>query len=208
MTTMASVALAPLAFLVTNADTFVFMAALSATTDRRRAVELMAGQFVGFVIVLVCVLALSAGLATVSMTWLGLFGLLPLAIGIRALRDGRRDPPAAGGDGGRGRAGTGSAAGSVVAVGAAVVGHGADNIAVLVPYFRTLTTIAVVATCMLFVVCDVVLCVAAFAVGAERHVRGVADHLGALVVPVIYIIVGLVVMGQALADAVWCRTAR
>lgn len=202
MTPAASVAVAPLAFALTNVDTFVFMAALSATTHRRRAAELMVGQFAGFVFVLAAVLVLSAGVATVPTTWLGLFGLFPLAIGIRALRAGRRDPPATAGDHGGGGGATGPGRGSAIAVAAAVIGAGADNIAVLVPYFRTLNAPEVVVVCLVFVICDIVLCAAALAVGAQHHVRRAADHLGALVVPVIYIVIGLVVIGQALAAAI------
>lgn len=120
---------AVLVFAATNLDDVFLLLAFFA--DRRhRASHVVAGQYAGIAALFVSSAAASLVSLVVQPRWLGLLGLIPLALGIRALvgkDDGDDDPPPAG----RGS--------TIMAVAAITIANGGDNIGVYIPLFATLS---------------------------------------------------------------------
>ena len=104
--------------------TLLFVAARS--TGRPRAWQIVLGQYAGIAVLVGASAVVAAGLLVVPDPWTGLLGLLPVALGVRALlrRDDDEESP-------------GVVTGTIGVAGVTIA-NGADNIAVYVPVFRTL----------------------------------------------------------------------
>src|SRR5688572_3031895 len=137
------------AFVSTNIDDIVLlMLWFSQTGGAFRRRHVVAGQYLGFGVLLVASLLGYLGALVVPREWLGLLGFAPIALGIRrllALRhaDGEpaqeQRPPEVTPPGGL--AGLlGPQAGGVAAV---TVANGGDNIAIYVPLLATQRPVAV-----------------------------------------------------------------
>ena len=175
-------------FAGTNVDdlivlTVLFLAARAA--GRPRPWQIWAGQYAG-ITVLVTVSALAAlGLALVPDEWVGLLGLVPIALGIRGLIGAARggdddDSPVA--------------AGNALAVAGVTIANGADNIAVYTPMFRTLGAGGSVVVVLVFAVLIAVWCAAASWLGSHRRIIDLVRRHGHWLVPLVFITIGLVIL--------------
>jgi cadmium resistance protein CadD (predicted permease) len=175
-------------FAGTNVDdllvlTVLFLAAR--TSGRPRPWQIWAGQYAGIgVLVLVSALA-ALGLTIVPDRWVGLLGLIPLALGVRGLIGAARRGP---GDE------TPVVAGHALAVAGVTIANGADNIAVYTPLFRTIGVTGSLVTAAVFAVLVAVWCGAASWLGSHRRVIAVVDRYGHWLVPLVFIAIGLVIL--------------
>jgi cadmium resistance transport/sequestration family protein len=177
-------------FAGTNVDdllvlTVLFLAARA--SGRPRPWQVWAGQYAGIgVLVLVSVLA-ALGLTLVPDRWVGLLGLVPIALGVRGLiaavrrQDDEESPVVAG---------------NLLAVAGVTIANGADNIAVYTPLFRTIGAGATVTTIVVFAVLVAVWCLAASWLGSHRRVIAVVERYGHWLVPIVFIVIGAVIVAD------------
>jgi cadmium resistance transport/sequestration family protein len=178
-------------FAGTNVDDLVVLTVLflAAHADGRpRPWQIWAGQYAGIgLLVLVSVLA-ALGLAIVPDRWVGLLGLVPVALGVRGLisairgRDDGEPPVVAGG---------------VVPVAGITIANGADNIAVYTPAFRTLGVTGTAVVVAVFAVLVAVWCAAAAWLGSHRRVIAVVERHGHWLVPLVFIAIGVVIIAES-----------
>jgi cadmium resistance transport/sequestration family protein len=176
-------------FAGTNVDdiivlTVLFLAARAA--GRPRPGQIWAGQYAG-IAVLVAVSGLAAlGLALVPDEWVGLLGLVPVALGVRGLvgtlRGGGDDDEAP------------VAAGNALAGAGVTIANGADNIAVYTPMFRTLGAGGSVVVVLVFAVLIAVWCAAASWLGSHQRIINLVRRYGHWLVPLVFITIGLVIL--------------
>lgn len=170
-------------FVVTNVDDFVLLTTLFVTvghggpTNRR----IVSGQYLGLGLLVGFSLAVATGLATVPSRWIGLFGLVPIALGVRAILMARRSEP----EDGHVPALTG-----VFGVVALTVADGADNVSVYIPLFRQAGPGATTTYIIVFAVLVGVWCVAAHALAHRRSLVVVVQRTGHWLVPLLYIAIG------------------
>lgn len=103
--------------------TLFFVAAR--TTGRPRPWQIVAGQYLGIGALALASAVVAAGLLVVPDPWTGLLGLLPIALGVRALRASDDDV-------------TPAVVTGTLGVAGVTIANGADNVAVYVPVFRAL----------------------------------------------------------------------
>jgi cadmium resistance transport/sequestration family protein len=175
-------------FAGTNVDdllvlTVLFLAARASGRPRRW--QIWAGQYAGIgVLVAVSVLA-ALGLTLVPDRWVGLLGLVPLALGVRGLigafrrADGDEAPVVATG---------------ALAVAGVTIANGADNIAVYTPLFRTIGAGPSAVTIAVFAVLVAVWCAAASWLGSHRRVVAIVERYGHWLVPLVFITIGVVIL--------------
>ena len=172
-------------FAGTNVDDIIVLTVLflaARASGRPRRWQIWVGQYAG-IAVLVAVSALAAlGLALVPDEWVGLLGLVPVALGIRGLLSGGGDdgPPVA--------------AGNALAVAGVTIANGADNIAVYTPMFRTLGAAGSVVVVLVFAVLIAVWCAAASWLGSHRRIIELVRRGGHRLVPLVFIAIGLVIL--------------
>ncbi|WP_230687246.1 cadmium resistance transporter [Catellatospora vulcania] len=176
-------------FAGTNVDDLIVLTVLflsSRTTGRPRRWEIWTGQYTG-IAALVGVSALAAaGLTVVPDRWVGLLGLIPLLLGVRALIQTLRSR----GDGGPAPA----VATTALAVAGVTVANGADNIAVYTPVFRTVGVTDSLVTVAVFAVLVAVWCAAAAWLGAHPRVVAFIERYGHWLVPAVFIAIGLLIL--------------
>lgn len=175
------------AFVGTNIDDFVvlLLIALSAPAEGVRVWQVVGGQYLGFAALVAISLAGGAVLREVPVQWVGLFGLIPIALGIRELLRMRRPEP---------EAGETLRADNAPAVALLTIANGGDNVSVYVLLFRHLDLAGTALTLAMFAVLVAVWCAAALLLGRyARLVPGVV-RVGRRVSPCLFIAIGLIVV--------------
>ncbi len=179
-------------FAGTNVDDIIVLTVLflaARASGRPRPWQIWAGQYAG-IAVLVAVSALAAlGLTVVPDRWVGLLGLVPLALGVRGLIGACR--------GGGSEDEAPVAAGNAFAVAGVTIANGADNIAVYTPMFRTLGVSDSVVVVLVFAVLIAVWCAAASWLGSHRRIIDLVRRYGHRLVPLVFIAIGLVILLQS-----------
>ncbi|OZV81046.1 cadmium transporter [Micromonospora echinospora] len=175
---------AAVVFAATNVDDIVVLTVLfvaARTTGRPRRWQIVAGQYAG-IAALVGVAAIAAvGLLVVPEPWTGLLGLLPVALGVRALlrRDDDEAPAVVGG---------------MAGVAGVTIANGADNIAVYVPVFRTLAPAEALVFLLVFVAGIGLWCAVGARLGGHPRVVRLVERTGHWLVPVIFMAIGVVIL--------------
>ncbi|MEV1145309.1 cadmium resistance transporter [Micromonospora sp. NPDC049799] len=175
---------AALVFAATDIDdivvlTLFFVAARN--TGRPRTWEIVAGQYLGIAALVLASAVVAAGLLVVPDPWTGLLGLLPIALGVRALRHSDDDEAPAVVTGALGVAGV-------------TIANGADNVAVYVPVFRALGPADSAVFVLVFVVLVALWCAAGAWLGGHPRVTRAVEKAGHRLVPAIFIAIGVVIL--------------
>jgi cadmium resistance protein CadD (predicted permease) len=212
----ADLAVAAAAFIGTNVDNCLVTTAMVAGAPVERAHRIAAGQVAGFVVIVAAAVAAAVVLFEFSTAVVGLLGLVPLAIGLRGLwalrrgagrEPGTAPPPAVAAartgrvtrrrGGGRGRAVDRAVGRSFTAAALVTIAAGGDNLAVYIPLFRVggLTNVAAIAA--VFVVGEAGLTALILWGGRHARARTVMGRVGHIAVPVLFCVLGVVVMVQA-----------
>ncbi|MEU6075321.1 cadmium resistance transporter [Micromonospora sp. NPDC047074] len=171
-------------FAATNLDdiivlTLFFVAAR--TTGRPRTWQIVAGQYLGIGALALASAVVAAGLLVVPEPWTGLLGLLPIALGVRALLDREADDAPA-------------VVGSTLGVAGVTIANGADNIAVYVPVFRSLGPLDIVVFLLVFVVLVAVWCAAGAWLGGHPRVVRLVGRVGHWLVPAVFVAIGAIIL--------------
>lgn len=176
-------------FAGTNVDDLIVLTVLflsSRATGRPRRWEIWTGQYTGIAALVGASALVAAGLAVVPDRWIGLLGLIPLLLGVRALIQTLRS----GGDGGPPPA----VATTALAVTGVTIANGADNIAVYTPVFRTIGVTDSLITGAVFAALVAVWCAAAARLGAHPRIVTLIERYGHWLVPAVFIAIGLLIL--------------
>ncbi|MCG5435270.1 cadmium resistance transporter [Micromonospora foliorum] len=175
---------AAVVFAATDIDDIVILTLFfvaARTTGQPRTWEIVAGQYLGIGALALASAVIAGGLLVVPDPWTGLLGLLPIALGVRALRGSGDDEAPAVVTGALGVAGV-------------TIANGADNVAVYVPVFRALGVADSAVFLLVFVLLIALWCVAGAWLGGHRRVVRLVERAGAWLVPTIFIAIGLVIL--------------
>ena len=172
-------------FAVTNLDDLVVLTVLdgSKQVDRR---QLVGGQYLG-ILALVAISGVAAlGLVIVPDRWVGLLGVIPLALGVRGLLDHSTHGPVM--------------VKTTLGVAGITIANGADNVSVYTPIFRqegwgrSLVYLAV------FAVLVAVWIAAAVYLASRQTIAGILDRWGHRIVPIVFILIGATLILGAVRD--------
>ena len=174
-------------FAGTDVDDIIVLTVLflaGRVAGRPTKVHVIVGQYLG-IAALVAVSAIAAvGLLIVPQRWIGLLGLVPIALGIRGLvaaaTDRDSDTPVA--------------AAGVLSVAAVTVANGADNLSVFIPLFRTIGLGDSLLTVAVFAVMVAVWLAAAFWLGSHTRVVALVERFGHWLVPVVFVAIGALIL--------------
>lgn len=181
---VATIATAVGMFVGTNIDDIIVLTVLflaARASGRPRPWQIWCGQCAGIaVLVLVSVLA-ALGLTVVPDSWVGLLGLVPLALGVRGLVAAIR----ANDDGAKPTVASG-----LISVAGVTIANGADNISVYTPVFRTIGVGPTVVTIGVFAVGVALWCLAGSWLGSHKKVIEIVERYGQWLVPAVFIAIG------------------
>ena len=179
-------------FLATNIDDMIVLSlffSLGAGTPGATG-KILAGQYLGFGGILAASILASLGAATfLPETAIAYFGLIPLTLGLRAAWKAWRGEDDDGDE-------EKSAAKriSVWTVAGVTFANGGDNIGIYVPVFVTMSTGAVVAYSIVFLVLVAVLVLLAKFVATRRPVARLLERWDHVLFPLVLIGLGVVIL--------------
>lgn len=173
-------------------DIFLTMAFFSDARLNARSVVI--GKFAGIGALTLASVAAAACTLAVPPEWVALLGLVPLALGIKALAELRAGGTDAAGDGIE--AAPRSMAAQVLSVAGVTAANGGDNIGVYVPVFaRDLS--AVPAYAATFAAMTVVWCAGGYLLVSHRLVAGTMRRVMKPLLPFVLIALGLWILSDA-----------
>lgn len=180
-------------FVATNIDDIVVLTVLFLASSRGkpRPWQIVAGQYLGFITLVVISVVAALGLTIVPDEWVGFLGLIPLGIGIwtlvRGLRRNGDDDDDDDDDSKITAVGLWGVAGITIA-------NGADNISLYTPIFRTSTPGDVAIMIVVFLILVAVWCAAGRLIGTHKAVTETLERVEHWLVPVVFISLGLFIL--------------
>lgn len=182
-------------FVATNLDDIVILTVLFAVaargTSRLRGWQIVAGQYLGLITLIAVSFLAALGLTIVPDEWVGLLGLIPLAIGVLALvrtLRGKDDDD---------EAESALKAVGLLGVAGITIANGGDNIAIYTPVFRTMPTTDALVTIAVFLVLLAGWCLLARAIGSNEKVTEALEKVEHWLVPVVFIGLGLFILVES-----------
>src|SRR5206468_4432124 len=167
------------AFSATNIDDIVFLTIFFSQASRRWKV--VVGQYLGFTALVVISLIGFFGGQVLPHEWLRLFGLAPIAIGIKKLFVKR--------DGNTQRANTGT-----LDVATVTFVNGADNIGIYTPLFAISDAPRIIVLIAVLYLLLAVWCVAGYLIHRQEAVAYTLQRWGHRIVPVVLIALGIYIL--------------
>ena len=178
-------------FIATNLDDLTVLSLLfaaSALSKKPTTRQIVLGQFLGLLLLVVVSVAVAAGLAAVPRAWIGLLGLVPITIGLVGLvqfaRTRTDSLPA------MPRLRTAG----MVGVTGLMLANGGDNVAVYAVWFRTTPLPDAILTVAVFTVMLAIWCALGRLVGKNQHTTRVLAAVGHWLIPLIFLTIGVVIV--------------
>ena len=186
----AVVGLAAGAFAGTNIDNAAVTVAMIAAAPAQRAKRIALGQVIGFVLLVIGAIGMAVLLFEIPTRIIGLFGLVPLILGLRGLLLLRHAE-------GRSRVASRAIGSGVVAATVITIGAGGDNLAVYIPLFRVAGFAGTAASLLVFAVGEVLLTLFVLRAGRHPRVRHAVTAIGVFAAPILYCAIGILVLVEA-----------
>jgi cadmium resistance protein CadD (predicted permease) len=176
------------AFMGTNIDDFVvlLLLILGMPLDKIRRWQIVTGQYLGFCALLVISACGALALRTVSENWVGLLGVVPLALGIRGFIQAAHSSDAT--------SKTPIIASNITKVAIVTVANGGDNISVYVLLFRQLNMNDIAVTILVFLVSLGGLCMAALVIGQNVQIIPGIVRSNKWLTPTVFVTIGAFVL--------------
>jgi cadmium resistance transport/sequestration family protein len=186
----ATIATAAGVFAATNIDDIIVLTVLflaCRATGKPRPWQIWTGQYAGIAALIAASAAAAAGLTIVPDKWVGLLGLIPLALGIRGLITTLRTHNS-------GEDHDTVVATNALAVAGVTIANGADNISVYTPLFRTIGLNSTLVTIGVFAVLVAGWCLAGSLLASHPKVIAVVERYGHWIVPIVFMAIGGVII--------------
>ncbi|HEY4018645.1 MAG TPA: cadmium resistance transporter [Pseudonocardiaceae bacterium] len=183
---LAIIATAAGVFIGSNVDDLIVLIVLflSARAGKLPVSRIVAGQYLGYGILVAGSIVIALGLAAVPQRWVGLVGFVPLTLGlwglVGAVRNGPEHQPIL--------------ARRLWAIAALTVANGSDDLSVYAPLLRTNTVADDVLIVLVLLISVALLCAIAWWLGTRRRVIKTLKHFGHWVVPLVFIAIGVLVI--------------
>ena len=180
---------AALAFAGTNTDDiFILMILYAQAEDRRGTMSVTAGQFLGLGILTAVSMLAALGTQLFLAEYVHLLGLVPLALGIRALPLWHREEEKGEAKHYAGR--------QISAVSTALItaANGADNLSVYIPLFSQYSLSDFLLTLFVFALMTALWCRLGSSAADHPYVRKVLVRYKHIIVPAVLIVLGLLIL--------------
>ena len=183
---LAIVATAAGVFIGSNIDDLIVLIVLFLAARRGKlpGSRIVAGQYLGYGLLVAGSIVIALGLAAVPQRWVGVVGFVPLGLGLwgllGAIRHGPEHQPVL--------------ARRLWAIAALSIANGSDDLSVYAPLLRTNSVGDDVLIVLVFLVMVALWCVLAWWLGTRRRVIRTLKQFGHWLVPLVFIAIGIVVI--------------
>lgn len=179
-------------FAATNLDDIFVLVGFYAT-GKIAVRQVVAGQYIGIGLLVGVSLIAALVALVIPPAWLGLLGLAPIALGIKALVDRSKPEDEAE----EATSTRGSAFGHMMSVAAVTIANGGDNIGVYTPMFATQPVSTTAITLTVFAIMTAVWCFAGYWMVHHPLVGAPIRRWGPRVTPFVLIALGLCILYEA-----------
>lgn len=191
---------AALTFAATNVDDLLILVLLFSQAGAGFGrLHVVAGQTLGFAALVLASLALGiVGAIVIPDAWLGLLGLVPIALGVKQLldRDDDEEVEAAEALAGDGRRKL--LAAPTFQVAALTIANGGDNVGVYVPLFARSSPAEIFGTLAVFFALMGLLLVFGYRLTRQPRVAALTARYGHALMPVVLILLGVAIILESL----------
>jgi cadmium resistance protein CadD (predicted permease) len=191
MENLATVGLAAVLFVATNLDDVLVLLGFFADPDFR-ARHIVIGQYLGIGALVLVSLTASLVSLVLAPAYVGLLGLLPIAIGAKQLFDLQ-----SGGDADESGERRHANVGKILAVAGITIANGGDNIGAYTPVFATASLAAVIIITVTFAALTALWVLAARWLVIHPRLGAPIRRYGHIVTPVVLIGIGIFVLYEA-----------
>ncbi|MBW4536033.1 MAG: cadmium resistance transporter [Pleurocapsa minor HA4230-MV1] len=184
------------AFIATNIDDIlILMLFFSQTNSSFRRQHIVVGQYLGFIALVIASLPGFFGGLIIPRAWIGLLGILPIALGIVSLVNNKEDEPEI-------QTVSDTAAKNLFViiapqtykVAAVTFANGGDNIGIYVPLFASSNLAELAVICLTFLVLIGVWCYVAYRLTRHRAIAHILTKYGERIVPFVLIGLGIYIL--------------
>lgn len=185
------------AFIATNVDDIlILMLFFSQTNSSFRRQHIIVGQYLGFIALVIASLPGFFGGLIIPRAWIGLLGILPMAIGISNLINSQKNEPEIQtvSDSNTAKSLLVVIAPQTYKVAAVTFANGGDNIGIYVPLFANSNLAELAVICLTFLVLIGVWCYVAYRLTRHKAIAGILTKYGERVVPFILIGLGIYIL--------------
>lgn len=176
-------------FVSTSIDDLVLLILFhSQARTRAQRLSILAGQ-IGGIGILVGISLLGSYLASRMLEgWvIGLLGIIPIILGIKAMLSREEDKEASI------NAGRKSLLATVTLV---TIASGGDNLGIYIPWFATLDEAALLITMLVFLVLILLFWALGYLLANQSHIKNLLSRFSAVLVPVVFLLLGLVILSE------------
>ena len=176
-------------FISTNIDDiFVLMILYAQVSGKKGWIQIIAGQYLGIGLLTGMSILGAFGTHMLSSRYIGLLGIIPVFLGIRAWITYKRSAKE---DEGSAQENTGI---SVLGVTLLTLTNGADNIGVYIPVFSRYSMMDLVVTSLVFGVMLALWCLIGFKLGNYPFIKNKIQKYQHIIVPIVLIVLGLFII--------------
>lgn len=176
-------------FVSTSIDDLVLLILFhSQARTRAQRLSILAGQ-IGGIGILVGISLLGSYLASRMLEgWvIGLLGLIPIALGIKAMMGKDEEKNESAGEGRKGLLAT---------VTLVTIASGGDNLGIYIPWFATLDESSLLITMLVFLVLILLFWALGYLLANQSHIKNLLSRFSAVLVPVVFLLLGLVILSE------------
>ena len=180
------------AFVATNIDDLVILLLFFAQVNSAfRRWHIVVGQYLGFTVLVIASLPGFLGSLVLPPRWIGLLGLIPIAIGLSRLLNGDGEESQLEDEIGQSKASSivSFISAQTYTVAAITVANGSDNIAIYIPLFASSNILKVLVIIGVFFLLVGVWCYVALKLTSQSAIAHILTHYGNTIVP--FILMGL-----------------
>ena len=176
-------------FVSTSIDDLVLLILFhSQARTRAQRLSILAGQ-IGGIGILVGISLLGSYLASRMLEgWvIGLLGFIPIALGIKAMmgKDEEKNESVGGGR-----------KGLLATVTLVTIASGGDNLGIYIPWFATLDESSLLITMLVFLVLILLFWALGYLLANQSHIKNLLSRFSAVLVPVVFLLLGLVILSE------------
>ena len=169
-----------IAYTGTNIDDIFVLMILLASAGAAKG-SLIAGHFLGVGLITVISMLGALGLQNLPLKYVGLLGLVPIALGIKAWLDRDEEEAETKGTG-------------VLSMAMITLGNGADNVGVYIPLFTGFSGAERIGAVVIFAVMTALWVWLANSLAEFPKVKSVIEKYKAIVIPVVFIALGVFII--------------
>ncbi|MGL5941447.1 MAG: cadmium resistance transporter [Waterburya sp.] len=185
------------AFIATNVDDIlILMLFFSQTNNSFRRQHIIVGQYLGFIALVIASLPGFFGGLIIPRAWIGLLGILPIAIGISSLVNNKEDEPEIQtvSDSSTAKNLLIVIAPQTYKVAAVTFANGGDDIGIYVPLFASSNLAELAVICLTFLVLIGVWCYIAYRLTRHKAIAHILTRYGERIVPFVLIGLGIYIL--------------